>query len=121
MLPVAHATTVAGSAAIASWQGAQLARCRGARRYSARAMHRIPPPPPPTQQLILQRRSAGAKGAVRSSAQAMRRRSGVAGLSSWKKPVCPALSLATYTASCTPKVTVNVNRVDSFRYQNSNA
>lgn len=27
MLPVAHAPTVAASAAIASWQGAQLARC----------------------------------------------------------------------------------------------
>ena len=53
------------------------------------------------QQLILGRKAGGAKGAVRWSAHAMRRRSGVAGESSSNQPLCPASSLAEYTASYT--------------------
>ena len=53
------------------------------------------------QKLPLQAAAAGAKGAVSSSAQAMRRRSDVAGASMWNQPGRLASARAAYTASCT--------------------
>ena len=76
----------------------------------------------PAQKLPLQGAAAGAKGAVSSSAQAMRRRSGVAGASMWNQPARLASARAAYAASCTRKdfvqVRVLVSNADAWNAHN---
>jgi len=78
----------------------QPAPCAGHVSAVHPAPARAAPRPRAPQKLPLHAAPAPVKGAVSSSAQAMRRRSGVAGASMWNQPGRFASDRAAYTASC---------------------